>query len=391
MNALETFKKFHDERWNADLVARQAHAQGKKIVGYADVNCPEELIMAAGCMPLLMTGTPDSDLATAGPRVDKAASLPARYLYDAILTGRYEFVDLICTMGGDRWIANTHGFLQEEKRLDPALRFGQLFFLERLRTTYKQHRDFNLDRLRVFRTFLEEFSGNKISEASIAAACAVTNETRSLLKQVSKLRQSTPPRISGCAALTIIMASMLMPKAEYNVLLRQFLDREVDLLPYGEPDPVRIFMSGSIVDNLQLYELIESLPVIIVGEDTALGDRYAEEQVSTVTEPMEALADRYTYKPLDPWMLGMRERIRYRVDATLAAGAQGVIFFHLRHDDCIAWDYPDQKRELEQHGIPVLAFDDQDYKITNPEAIRSRVAAFISTLQGRAKPTGVAA
>ena len=144
------------------------------------------------------------------------------------------------------------------------------------------------------------------------------------------------------------MASMLIPKAEYNKLLAIFLDKEVSNMPKKDGTRRRIFVSGSAVDNLQLYELIESLDAIVIGEDTAFGDRYAETLINEEIEPMEALCDRYTYKPLDPWMYGMKDRINYRVNAAVAAKAQGVIFLHLEHDDSVGWDYPDQCKELEK-------------------------------------------
>jgi benzoyl-CoA reductase/2-hydroxyglutaryl-CoA dehydratase subunit BcrC/BadD/HgdB len=134
------------------------------------------------------------------------------------------------------------------------------------------------------------------------------------------------------------------------------------------------------VDNLRLYELIESLPAIIVGEDTAYGDRYAETLINTEIEPMEALADRYTYKPLDPWMFGRRNRIQYKVQSASAAKAQGVIFFHILYDDAVGWDYPDQKKELEKLGIPVLVLQDQLYSLPNKDEIAEKVSAFIKTL-----------
>ena len=111
------------------------------------------------------------------------------------------------------------------------------------------------------------------------------------------------------------MASMLMPKTGYNALLKKFLDDEAPNRPAQKDSNVRLFVSGSNLDNLKLYNIIESLPVTIVGEDTAFGDRYCEEPIDENLEPMEALVDRYMNKPLDPWMYGIDEIVKYRADA----------------------------------------------------------------------------
>lgn len=379
MTPLNIFHRHYAQRWDAQRVTEGWDRSGHRIVGYTDVNCPEEIIMAAGCLPLLMTGRPDTGLPTAGHRVDRGSSLPVRYFYEAVLSGRYDFVDLIVTMGGDRWIANVHGFLEEERRVAQGnVPFGASYFLERLRTRFKQHRDFNLGRLNDFRSYLAHWLGRPITTAALAEAIGVTNESRRLLRELSDRRKAPEPWLSGRDALAIYSASMLMPKARFNTLMRDFLAGSRP--PASTAGKARLYMSGSIVDHLGLYELVESLPAVIVGEDTALGERYALEPVSTVLEPMDALADRYTYKPLDPWMLGMDERIRFRVDAAKAARAQGVIFFHQQNDDPVGWDYPDQKRALEAQGIPVLTLFDQDYELRDGERVRAAIAEFIQQL-----------
>jgi benzoyl-CoA reductase/2-hydroxyglutaryl-CoA dehydratase subunit BcrC/BadD/HgdB len=381
MTILETFQKYVNERWNYELLAKEWRQNGGKVIGYLDVNCPEELIMAAGCRPLLMTGDPNSTTERGERHLDRGASFVVRHLYEAILTERYDFVDVICGTGGDKWLSNVYGFLTTEKFLDPSLRVGEVYYIERLRGTFRQHRDYNRDRLLEFKTYLEQYTGRKITNEALSEAISITNKTKMLLKQLSDLRKADTPRISGCEAVTIILASMFIPKAEYNTMLKQFLENEIGTLPQKDASKMRLFLSGSNVDNLQLYGLIESLPVIIVGEDTAFGDRYSEAQIDTELEPIEALADRYTYKPLDPWMYGRADRIRYKAQAVVSAEARAEVFFHIKYDDAVGWDYPDQKKELEKKGIPVLVFEEQQYKIENRDEIKNKVRAFLDAIR----------
>lgn len=383
MRVLETFQKYVNERWNYELIAKEWKENGGKVIGYLDVNSPEELIMAAGCRPLFMSGDPKSNIERGERHLDKSASFVVRHLYEAILTGRYDFVDVICGTGGDKWLSNAYGFLTTEKVLDPLLKFGEVYYIERLRGTYRQHRDYNRDRLLEFKTYLEQYTGGKITSEALSEAISITNETKILLKQLSDLRKTDAPRVSGCEVATIMLASMFIPKAEYNMLLKRFLEKEIDALPAQNGNKVRLFLSGSNVDNLLLYEILESLPVIIVGEDTALGDRYFETLINTELDPMEALADRYTYKPLDPWMYGRADRIRYKAQAAVSAKAQAEVFFHIKYDDAVGWDYPDQKKELEKHGIPVLVFEEQQYQITNSDEIKNKTRAFLDSISAR--------
>ena len=82
-------------------------------------------------------------------------------------------------------------------------------------------------------------------------------------------------------------------------------------------------------------------------------------------------------------MYGIDATVKYRADAAQAAKAQGVIFYQLKRDDPLAWDYPSQKRELEKRGIPILLLKEQDYRISDHDQVRAKVEAFIESLPGR--------
>ena len=56
MTAFETFQQYYSNRWDFDLVARDWKEKGGRVIGYPHILCPEEIIMAAGCLPILMTG-----------------------------------------------------------------------------------------------------------------------------------------------------------------------------------------------------------------------------------------------------------------------------------------------------------------------------------------------
>lgn len=383
MTELETFHKFYRQRWNYDLIARGWKEKGGKVVGYSDINCPEELVIAAGCLPLLMTGDPESGTEATDRHLEPYFSDSARHFYEAVVTERYHFVDLICFVTGDCSLSWIFHYFQEERNLNPMLKIGEPYFLDRLPTRFAMDREFNLGRLADFRAYLEDFTDKKITDDALAQSFVVTNETKRLLKEVSALRKADQPGITGSEALQIIMASMLMPKTDYNVLLKKFLDKEVQNKPTQKDVNVRLFVSGSNLDNLRLYNIIESLPVTIVGEDTAFGDRYCEEPIDENLEPMEALVDRYMNKPLDSWMYGIDEIVKYRAEAAQMARAQGVVFFQLRRDDPLTWDYPSQKKELEKRGIPVLLLREQDYRISDPEKVLSEIGSFVENLSGR--------
>ncbi|WP_028266871.1 2-hydroxyacyl-CoA dehydratase subunit D [Arthrobacter sp. MA-N2] len=378
MSVLSHFREVVANRFDPRAVDALSSFDGRPVIGFLDTGFPEELAIAAGYQPMLLTGDPTSGTGTADPYLDLSAPARVRHLTEAMVTGRYNSVDVLCVTGGDRWLANTHGFLEAYRQISATPDFGDVYYLERPRGTYREHREYNLRLQRDFRSYLEDRSGKVIDDGDLAAAIRLTNETRSLLREVTALRTGDEPRISGVDSHTITMASMLMPKKAFNSELRHFLAHEVPTASVVAKGTARVFASGSSLDHHRLHEIVESLPAVVVGEDTEFGARYAETPINESIDPMEAIADRYTFKAPEPWAFGMKRRIGMKVDAAVAARADVEVFLHLANDTSVGWDFPDQRNSLQEHGIPVIALADQDYVLDDAQAVSDKLADFFS-------------
>jgi len=192
-----------------------------------------------------------------------------------------------------------------------------------------------------------------------------------LLKKVADLRAAEPPRISGVEALQIIGSSMFMLKEEHNKLLAQFLEGAGKL---PTRDRVRLFVIGSPLDNLQFYELVESCKATIVAEDNCWGNRYSDNPVNTSLDPLDAIADRYQNKSPCPWTYPMELRVEYSLQKAVESKAQGTIFYISEFDYAQTWDYPEQKKALEEKDIPSICFKHQEYLLSGPERERLKTS-----------------
>ena len=119
-------------------------------------------------------------------------------------------------------------------------------------------------------------------------------------------------------------------------------------------------------DLEQLYELIESCGVIVVGEDNCWGNRYSDALISTTTDPLEAIISRYQAKSPCPYVFFPPElRAEYCRDKAIESKARGVAFYISEWDPSQIWDYPEQKRLLDVKGIPNICFMHQKYLISD--------------------------
>jgi benzoyl-CoA reductase/2-hydroxyglutaryl-CoA dehydratase subunit BcrC/BadD/HgdB len=376
MNAFETMQKHYRQR---DLTAREWKDRGGKVAGYFCELVPEEMILAAGFFPLRISGNPWSGTKLADRYTEPFYQPDVRSMLEMLLSGRYDFLDFLIIPHSRDAILALYYHLDKVRQIDPALKLPEVHLLDAPRTRFWTSGLYMRDRVRKLKTQLEEWSGKAISGEALLRAIAIGNENRMLLKKVAALRAAEPPRISGAEALQIIGSSMFILKEEHNKLLRQFLEG-ADELPAR--DGVRLFVEGSPLDNLQFYDLIESSKATIVGEDNCWGNRYSDDPIDLSADPLEAIAERYHLKSLCPRMHHMDGRVDYCLRSAVEAKAQGVLFFFLEWDNAPAWEYPDQKKTLEEHGIPTLCFEMQKYLLsdTDKKQIEASVERFIESI-----------
>jgi benzoyl-CoA reductase/2-hydroxyglutaryl-CoA dehydratase subunit BcrC/BadD/HgdB len=374
--AFETIQKHYRQR---DLAARE-WKKGGKVVGYFCDSVPEEMILAAGFFPLRISGDPHGGtdiarknvLARFANREDFVHSM-----FNMLLTGEYDFLDFLVIPHARDSIHRLYQVMAVVKESNHALKLPSLFFLDSAHTTFFSAGLYNRDRMLELKKQLQEWSGKEITDVALSQAIAITNENKILLKKVAVLRAAEPPRISGVEALQIIGSSMCMLKEEHNKLLKEYLDG-AEQLPAR--DGARLFVVGSPLDNLQLYEIIESCKAIVVAEDNCWGNRYSDVLIDTSLDPVEAVIERYHNKSPCSRMYPMSRRIEYCLRNVVEAKAQGVVFYVFEHDNAEAWETPDKIKKLEEKGIPTMYLKNQPYLISDHKQIKNSIIEFITAV-----------
>lgn len=380
MEAFDSLSKHYRQR---DTAAREWKENGGKVIGYFCDSVPEELILAAGFFPVRISGDPWDNTEIARkhflPRSKNREDF-VHSMLNRLLTGEYDFLDHLVIPHARDTIRRLYVLMVELKESDPEFKLPELHFLDVLHTPFFSSSVYNRLQKLDFKKVLEQWSGSEITNDSISKAITITNENKMLLKKVAELRASDPCRISGVEALQLIGSSMFMLKEEHNKLLKQYLTQAVKK---SYSDRVRVFMAGSPLDNLQLYEILESSGVMVVAEDNCWGNRYSDIPIDTTLEPLEAVIDRYHNKSPCNRMYPMSRRIDYCIQNALAARAQGVIFNTYKNDAAEALETPAKRKALEEKGIPSLYLKNQPYLINEPEKIKTGVSEFVKEIKGK--------
>ena len=249
MDVLETAREHYETR---DLAARRWKAQGGRVVGYVSDDVPEELILAAGLFPFRMSGDPREGVAEAEKYTESFYDPSVRSILNMLLTGKYDFLDFMIIPHHSDAVLKLFHQMWWISRLNPEIVFPPVHLFDILHTRFLSTGLFIRKQVEELKGKIEEWSGREVERASLLDAIRTVNENRMLLGQIAALRNVSPSRLAGTDALRLVGTSGFMLKGDHNKLLKEFLATS-HLLP--ERDGTRLFVEGSDLDNLQLYEI----------------------------------------------------------------------------------------------------------------------------------------
>jgi len=367
---IEEFGQYRPSRHEKAIAWKEE--TGGKVVGVICCCVPEEIIHAAGMLPVRILGEHE-ETTEADIHFPTNLCPYCKSCFDQQLKGRYDYLDGLVIPNVCNMIKAMYGF---SKLL---LKVPYVRFLEVPQRLSREGVDFFTRELARFKESLEDFAGKPISAEALRQSIDVYNENRTLLEKVYELRKKSPPPVSGTEAQETVISSMLMPKEEHNRLLNQLLE-QVEQRNDSPGDGIRLFVSASILDDTDFLELIEECGGMVVADDMPMGSRYFYGLVDSSDDPLRALADRYLNKIACPRKMLPEERLAFAAEIMNGANVRGTIIHNMRACDPHLYEYPLMRQRMESQGIPVLFFRGEETE-TEKEQQRADIEAFIEMLE----------
>ncbi len=354
-----------------EQIVRDLKAKGKKVIGYRCLYVPEEIIHAAGMLPYSTFGTPEP-ITKADSYFQPCACEFVRNIFDLGLDGKFDFLDGLV-------LSNTCDAVRHLKNMWTTY-IGSVpcYMLNNPQKMYDESAfKFYRHELEGFKKTMEDLSGNKISDASLRKSIDLYDETRRLLKELNELRKRDVPPISGAEALRISMASILMPKEETNALLLQLID-EVKTREIKDADGPRIMVTGSIIDNPTLIELVEDMGGVVVADDLCTSMKYFWYQTKPNEDPMDAIVRFNLERSVCACMHPSEERYDFLQEVIGGFAVDGIIYFNVKYCHPFVYESATFRKKLEEE-TPVLALE-VDHSLSGLGQLKTRVQAFIEML-----------
>ncbi len=349
--------------------ARDLTASGRKVAGYMCTYVPEELLHAAGYMPVRILGWTDGTQRADGLLQAYACTL-ARGALNTALSGQLDFLDAMVFTHTCDTIQNLTDIWQ---RNVPTMRHHAIATPvntkgEAALTYFKAE----LERLRAF---LEAGTG-LVSDDAIRASIAFYQKHRDAMRRLYAVRRNNPSCISGHAFLTVVLASFLMPREDHLGLLDELIP-ELEAMPANGADakPL-VFVCGTVCQSAAYMEAIEAAGCVVVDDDLCTGSRAFIVDAIDGPAPIEALARMYLERDPCP----AKHEPGYDMGADLLgqaqrANADGVVFLFTKFCDPWGFDYPHLREALDKAQIPSLLVEIEQH-VPPAGHFGTRVGAF---------------
>jgi benzoyl-CoA reductase subunit C len=282
------------KRFEEILENRHEYAQawrkrtGGKALGYYETYFPEEIAYAAGILPVRVLGRHALDDVT--DRQMYGNCYCTRDMLRQFINGDYSYIDGIVNTEGCQWMYNA---FQTAINHNPDI-WGFYLFVPDY-PDGRTSKDVMRSEFNVFKTRLEEWVGNEITDEALDKAIDIYNENRRLLRRIYELRRANNPVIKGSEAMDIVLACQIMDKAEANELLKAFIPELEKREPL--PDGVRLMLVGSETHDTSLEKVIESLGGHVVIDELDNGSSFIWNETYPQQDRLMALALRYLNRP----------------------------------------------------------------------------------------------
>jgi benzoyl-CoA reductase subunit C len=348
--------------------------KGGQVIGYFCTNVPEEIIHAAGLLPVRIMGSSDST-DYADNHLQNNVCPHGRSCFDLALKNEYYYLDGIVFPHACDLITTMYDYYKMHINLP------YYFFLEVPHVITPGAISFFRENINLLRTSLENFTGKTVSDQKIRESIKLYNENRKLLRKLYSLNKNITGNIPGKTVHKTVLTSMLIKKEKHNLLLEKFLNNPGKEIVVQTPNLTRIMLSGTVLDQIELYEIVENAGGNVVIDDLCTGARYFWIDVQESDDPMTALAERYLKNIPCPRMTPRNGRFEHLLNLARDYRVQGVISPLLNYCDDQLFDYPSIKNTLSELGIPILALE-IDYSSSSFGQRQEKVETFIQVLGG---------
>jgi benzoyl-CoA reductase/2-hydroxyglutaryl-CoA dehydratase subunit BcrC/BadD/HgdB len=363
---------------------RAFKAAGGRLIGTTCTFLPLEVLHAAGLVPVRLRGIGAESLNIADAYYGPFVCTFPKALLQQVGTRHYAFLDGVVITGGCDGMRRLNECWRKMGTDIPGVLPPWFHYFDVPHKPDGVALKWYRDQVHKLIAALEKAFGVRIDAPALLRAIQQENRVRQKLWELAELRCRHPTPVSGSEAFEALIARNVLPPEGYLDELARLIEAVKQRAVPATDNRRRLFVTGSICDDLALVQQIEAAGAVVVGESVCYGLRNTCALVDESADPVAALSAHYLCGSVCPRMFGYYPARRAAiVESIRQTGAQGVIMQNIRFCDLHGSENGLLERDLEQFGVPALRIEKEYGALTETGRLRMRIEAFLEQLEAQ--------
>ena len=371
-------KEFAEVSATPKAQLKKYKAEGKKVIGVLPYYAPEELVYAAGMVPMGIWGTNTKNIARAKEYCATFYCTIAQLALEMLLDGTMDDLDGIITPT----ICDTLRPMSQNFRVSMSKKMPTIFLAHPQNRFEEFGIKFTMDQYHDVKKQLEKIASKAITPEALKNAIEVYNKSRAARREFVKLASDHCDVITPTKRMQVLKSAWFMLKDEYTEKL-EALNAELKALPVCDWKGSKVVTSGIICDNPKLLAAFEENNIAIAADDVAHESRSFKTDVPECDDPVRALALQFANMDHDILLYDQfscqNRRGEFVANMVKESGAQGLVLFMQQFCDPEEMEYPYLKTALDKAGIPHIKLG-IDQQMRDFGQARTAIQAFADVL-----------
>ena len=374
MDIMEMFGRFEEIADSpSKYVDKYLAETGNKAIGCFPVYTPEEIVHAAGMLPVgIWGGQTEVDLAKqyfpafACSIMQSCMELGLRgsysHLSGVIIPGMCD--TLICM--GQNWKSAIKDI-------------PMITFVHPQNRKIQAGVDYLVEEYRHVKNKIEEIKGSEISEAELKASIDIYNAHRAAMREFTELTATHLDTVDSKKRSSVIKSAYFMRKEDHTKLLTELNDM-LRALPEEKYSGKTVLVTGISMDSKEILDIFEENNIRIAFDNLAQETRQFRTDVPAGDSSLERLA--MQWRDIEGCSLAYdprKKRGQIIAEDVKKRNIDGVVYAMMKFCDPEEYDYPIIKKDIDDAGIPNL-YIEIDQQTTNNEQVRTRIQTFAEIL-----------
>ena len=354
----------------AEAIKQHKKETGKGAVGIVYVYAPEEIIHAAGYLPVGCWGG------------EKTISKARAYLVPFACSIMQAVMELECEGAYDNLDAVLFSVPCDTLKCMSQMWKGKAPVIT---FTHPQNRklaaanDFLAEEYALVRSKLENILGTTITDEAIENSIQVYNENRRAMRDFCEAAADHPEIIDPIKRHAVIKARFFMEKSKHTALVKDLVS-ELRKQPIQPWKGKKVVLTGIMAEPDGLLDLFKQNQFAVVADDLAQESRQFRNDVPSGKSPLYRMAK--WWQELDGCSLAtnpLKPRGQMLIDLATEHEADGVVVCMMKFCDPEEFDYPIYYPQLQKAGIRNVTIE-VDLESKSFEQVSTRLQTFAEVI-----------